>query len=547
MTYLPNRWVSFDAGATTKLTYAVYTDPMPLTVSLPHETATMGRLQIVITNPTNAAISVSSITFGIPVGSGASLMQSTGNVETQVSDTTNWSFTNTSGTIKSGIASFALTPETGSSVSLAAGASIALEIYDFPTIKAPATCNVSIKEIISGSAPGLGAFTITTFPYGFFFDSLTATVEQGSAYPPVSQVANGTKVALVWNSSVVDTTAVTIYYSDPHQGQQQVTPSKVGFWPGVALSADTVFTVVVTAAISGGQPITASLSTAVSVQNPDVVASSLAVSGAATVGGTLAVTGASTLQNASLSGALSVAGNTNLSVAAVSGNLNVTGTSTLGATNVNGPFYANGGADIKGTTLNGGPVAAMTSAQAINPGTHQANTDGFVIGYVSSPGDSGQWGFALATIIMTNSSGAMVRATGGEAYLCDSSSNGYIYANSQSALLPVMKGENYSLTVALTNSNQYNPACYFWFIPLGAGSAGAATIQLSDEVTVNPEAHQACAAVAVERNPHAADDVVKMIGEIMGKSIPSAEKKELAAALNAMVGITIAEKSKPEK
>ncbi|MCO4090634.1 MAG: hypothetical protein HEQ34_01600 [Sphingorhabdus sp.] len=546
MTYIPNSWISFDAGTDTQLTYAVYTDPMPLTVSLPNENATMGRMQIVITNSTSATVDLASVSLSILVGSGAALMQSTGNVETQVSDTTNWSFTNTSGTIKSGTALFVLAPETGDSVALAAGASITLEIYDFPTVTTPASSTVQIKEMVSGSAPRFGSFTITTFPYGFFFDSLTATVQQGSAFNAVSQVPHGTTVALVWNSSVVDTTAVTIYYSDPSQGQQQVTPAEIGKWSGVPLTADTVFTVVVTAAFCGGRPITASLSTAVSVQNPDLVASSLAVSGVATVGGTLTVTEASALQSATLSGALSVAGNTNLSTAAVSGNLNVTGSSTLGTAKVNGALYANGGAIITGTTLNGGPVAALASAQAIGAGTHQANTDGFVVGYVGSPGFAGQWGLAVASTIITNSSGAVARATGGNAGAFYSNWQQTTFTNAQSAMLPIRNGESYSVSISQLPANECNPDCSFWFIPLGAGSPGAATIQLSDEITVNPEAHQVVASTPVERNTHAADDVVEIMGEIMGKSIPVAEKEKLVAALNAMVGMNFGHNLKPE-
>jgi microcystin-dependent protein len=285
----PNSWVSQDAAVTTQFTYALQLNPAPLTVSISGSDPVLGSLQFVVTNPTASAISLNSVTFTIQVGTDSSdLTTSIATVGTSVNDTTNWQI-QPPGKVTSGSAVYTLAPMTGSSVSVAAGASIIVQIYNFPTVENPGNTTIGIKE--TAGAIGFTSFLVTTFPSGFYFNGLAANVQKGSQYIPVAQVANPATVTLTWNSSVVDLASFTIYYSNAVQGQQTATPSDTGLWTSGPLSADTVFTIVVTVSVAGGSPLTAALSTTVAIQNPDLIAHSLKTQDLVNVGGQLQVTG----------------------------------------------------------------------------------------------------------------------------------------------------------------------------------------------------------------------------------------------------------------
>jgi hypothetical protein len=326
----PNSWVSQEAATTTQLTYALKLNPAPLTVSISGRDPILGSLEFVITNPTASPVSLSSVAFVIQVGTkGSNLTTTTANIRTSVSDSANW-YIQSPGTITSGTALFALSPQTGSSVSMAPGASVVVEIYNFPTVENPGNTTVLVKE--NTGPVSTTAFLVTTFPSGFYFSSLSATVVKGSQLVPVAQVVSGAPVTLVWNSSVVDLSSFTIYYSDAAQGQQSARPSNTGIWNSGPLSADTVFTIVVTVSISGGSPLSAALSTTVAVQNPSLIATSL-VASTATVNGAFTVTGTTRTQGLTAT-ELTVTGTTTTVDLTASGTLNVTRQSNLGTVNI---------------------------------------------------------------------------------------------------------------------------------------------------------------------------------------------------------------------
>lgn len=198
----PNSWVSQDEAATTQFTYALQLNPAPLTISIAGRDPILGSLEFVITNATASAISLASVEFTLQVGTtGSNLTTTTADIGTSVSDSTNWQI-QTPGTITSGPAAFTVLPQTGSSVSVAPGASIVIEIYNFPTVENPGTTKIDVKE--TAGAIGFTSFLVTTFPSAFYFNGLSATVVNGSQLTPVAQVVTGSTVTLVWNSSVVD-------------------------------------------------------------------------------------------------------------------------------------------------------------------------------------------------------------------------------------------------------------------------------------------------------------------------------------------------------
>jgi Chaperone of endosialidase len=339
----PNSFVSHDDDLTTQLRYALQINPAPLTVSVPGQDPVLASLEFVITNPTNAALSVQSVEVTIQVGAGASLTSTTEGITVAVSDNTNWTVQPPS-PVTNGPATFTLEPVTGSAVSLASGASVVVQLFQIQTNATPGNSTIDVDEVVA-SSPASTSFLVTTFPTGFYFNGLAANVQSGSGLVPVAQVITGATVTLLWNSSVVDIDAFTIYYSDASRGQQTVTsqqtvnPITLGMWTSSQLTSDTIFTVVVTVDVEGGQPLTASMTTMVSVQNPTLVATAV-TTGQATVSGPLTanaingtgltVSGAASVGSLVTGGSIN-AGQSTLATANVSGALNVGGPSTLAA------------------------------------------------------------------------------------------------------------------------------------------------------------------------------------------------------------------------
>ncbi len=350
----PNSWIYQDAASTTQLSYALQIDPAPFTVSIPGENPVIGSLEFVVTNPTSQAINVTSVAFSLLIGSTSNcITQSTAGILTTSNDTVNWNIIGPPSPVTSGTATYTLQPSSGSPFSLPAGASVVVQIFGFQTLTVPGNSTINIKEMTS--APSFTSFIVTTFPTGFYFNSLAATVESGSSLIPVAQIKTGSTVTLTWNSSVVDTSAFTIYYSNASSGQQTAKPSDIGEWTSPALSCDTVFTVAVTISAEGGQPLTAAMTTSVSVQNPSLVAAGI-TTGTATVTGAASISGVLSA-NAITSTGISVNGALSSSSAAVSGTVtansvgvangltaasaNVSGALTTGSATVNNALTAN--------------------------------------------------------------------------------------------------------------------------------------------------------------------------------------------------------------
>jgi fibronectin-binding autotransporter adhesin len=519
MIKIPNAWITFDTGGTTQLIYAVLTNPAPLTVSLPNEDPTLASLQVVITNPTAMALQVSSVSLVVPVGTGATLMPTTQNVQTAVSDTVNWSFTGPSSVVSSGTATFTLAPVTGQSVSLAPGASVTVDIYQFQTVQVPATAPITVKEMIQGVPPAFTTFNVTTFPYGFYFDSVAATITQGGALVPVAQVTNGQSITLVWNASVVDTNAVQIYYTGAPNGTP-ATPSKVGLWEAPALTCDSVYTVVVTAATVGGQPLTASLSVPVSVQNPALVASSLTAS-AATVNGTLQASTLTVSGATTLNGAVTATAATTLSNTSVGGTLGVSGAATLSSASLSGALSVAGGATITGLNATGGVFAALTSASALNPGTYQAHGDGFVVGIVTAPSDVSTncvgWISGCCGAVSCFATGGNVCSTGDACHF-------YTFSNNNSFLLPVANGSSFSLASQQGSGNTATAPTAFYWIPLGTAAAPSLT-------SIESAHRMPFVAESVQTVQRSKDAAVKELLDLIGQLSPTPIDVDMRARL----------------
>lgn len=487
----PNVWVDFDDTATTTLTYALQTDPAPLTVSVPGSSPTLGALEFIVTNQTADPVTVTSITFTLQVGdTAADITPSTASILTQVSDTANWAVTSP-GAVTSGPAQYVLGPASGSSVTLDAGASVVVELYQMQTVQSPGTSTIGLKEMV-GSTPAFSSVAVTTFPDGFYFNGLAATAVSGSALIPVAQVPDTQTVTLVWNSSVVEPAAYKIFYSSATLGQQTAIPSKTGEWLSPALTSDTVFTLMVTVSMTGGQPLVASMSTSVSVQNPELVATSLTsgtatITGAATIGGTLgaqaitattlAASGAVTAPNATLSGALSAGS------LSTGGGLNVGGQSTLAGTSmssasVNGPLNVSGGATLTGLSATGGKVSMFGTGTMLTSGTTipntvvYAQTDGFAVVQILCPGSGTASSYAYGQIY-SHSAGQWFQNQGGNVGQFGSGWSYQMGNNPNSMTIPIPAGTYWQYAgVAGWGGNQEDSPIQIWWFPMGSSSSG---------------------------------------------------------------------------
>ncbi len=274
----PNMWTVVSVDENTQLSYAPQVNPSPLTVGSGN-----GSLEIVITNPTKVGIDVKYVEFTIKVAGDASippypdstaLTTSSADIKAIVSDS-NWTVEAPNTPVTHGVAHYKLKPMTGLSLEIPAGGAVVVQIYDFPINIVAGTSTIQIKE---STAHGVASpsFTVTTFPWGFAFSDLTANVPDGSGWKPVAQVEKNKSVTLFWHGSVLDVASYTIYYAQS-QGQQTRTPTKFGEWTSPELTEDTVFTLGVSTNNNVGEPLTASMSVAVSVSEPDLVANSLSV------------------------------------------------------------------------------------------------------------------------------------------------------------------------------------------------------------------------------------------------------------------------------
>jgi hypothetical protein len=284
-----NTWTTLNEQGTNKLTYWPQVNPSPLTVSLPNKSPNIGSLEIVIVNSTPLDIAVSEVEFLIPIGLDGDVLTSTTNgILTAVSCSIHWKITPPSEIIVSGKAKYRLLPnnDAGTAVTIPKGKSVSVQIYGFTTNTTPGTPTIEIIEIIN-SVRVTTSCSVTIFPWGFAFSDLVANVRDGGALIPVAQVDREKPVILTWQSSVVDTGSYTVYCST-NQGQKTYPVSTPGEWTTPSpLTADTVFTLVVSVKNTAGVKLYASMSLAVAVTNPDLVAKSVkaqtAEAGSATI------------------------------------------------------------------------------------------------------------------------------------------------------------------------------------------------------------------------------------------------------------------------
>jgi hypothetical protein len=481
-------------------------------------------------------------------------MPTTAGSHALVSDTTTWSLSWPQDPIASGTVDCALTPATGSTATLAAGASVYVEIYDFETVQVPSTSTVLVAEAIGAGDPVFTNIAVSTFPDGFFFDSLIPTVQSGGALVPVAQVTNSASVTLTWNSSLVDTKNQTVYWSSATGGQQTATPSVLGEWTSPPLTSDTVFAVAVVAQSTGGEPLTAALVTGVSVQNPALVASSV-TTGTATVTGTASITGALTANGITATGVtvngtltangVSVNGAVTAASATLSGSLTAASATLSGGMTVGGQLSGNGSASLANLTVSGGlnvrsaPVAMigagtlLWTGSSIGTQTVYAPTDGFAFIQINGPGDNGKSSFTYGAV---NTFGTWFNVLGGTVGSFGPGWQDQMDANTQSACIPIPRGTYWYYSAYTWDASQLPSPVYIYWIPLGAGPSGEQIRTLTETETAErgltppppPDIDMASVQGGREK---AAEAFVARLAKAVGTDLDGKTREKLAAEL----------------
>ncbi len=457
------------------LSYSTSTTPSPLQASPASGDPAIGEIDIVVSNNSDAPIYCEQITFTLPVGEDAKDLVKAGtegDIHLAATPSEQWMI------VAGGEpGEFIATPCKPEYAKLTEQG-LLFQIYNIKVNQQVGTFELAVVEATSTTGrdykPRRNTYLLAKFPYGFSFSDLK---------PSAPVVSDGEAVTLTWNGSENATYLLFPGANPP------VDVTKVRTWtapkpPG--LHNDTTF-VLEASVVIDNEVVHHYLTTTVMVSNPDLLASSLRVTGGSTLEGAVAagsslnVTGAATLGSATVSGALGAASAGISGAASVGGQLNVSG------------------------LLNAlGPVAMHTLGVAANvsPGTYTAQSDGFLLGQVSAAGmDSGKkicgW----------------IDAWYGSVYMCATGGNVVVWVdigtfsshwwhgnNSNSLVMPVPKGTTYTCRWTPANLDE-NPRYGFYWVSLGAGQGAAEPVRVG-EVDMFPMPSPAVQVKTVE-NPFA--------------------------------------------
>lgn len=459
---IPNRWIALASDATAKLTYSPQVNPSPLTVSRDKQNSTLASLQVVITNETTDNITFNFISFEFPVGDQAALTFDTSSIKSNISSDF-WQVQGP-GKVTSGTATIKLLSQTGVPINFPPGSTLILELYQIQTITEPGSTTISITENYADNSEGYSSFGLTTFPDGFYFNSLSANIPSGSTFAPIAQVPANTPITLLWNGSASVVESYTIYQSSPTGQLPPVNPAKLGEWTSPPITDDTVFTICIAAKVEGGTPLVASLSVAVSVQNPQPILGSASVLGDLTVKGNtqLSTVNATAITATSLStgsgpvqaGSVNSSGNVQAGSFSTSGSLS-SGAATLGSATVNGNTNLNGLVALGGNLQAMQQPIQLMSSTANGTQKFTYKTDGIVIGVIQSTGPAPYHQGGAITV----SYGPVIASATG---MNMGDSNTFLAG---SLLLPVPANTQFSVTFA--QFWDYAPAFVAYFLPLG--------------------------------------------------------------------------------
>lgn len=275
-------------------------------------------------------------------------------------------------------------------------------------------------------------------------------------------VKNGDKPVLSWTGSS-NATYLMLYDSNA------VDVSDVQTWsPPDGLTQMTTFILQVSAQ-QAGQTATVDFSITIEVSKPSLTVQDLTVLTTSTLEGTANVGVPGTPAKLVVNGDVQVG--KNLTVAgplSAQAALNVTGPTTLeNDLKVSGAGTFNGGLTANNGLTAGGVVSIFGARQKLNgPGSYIASTDGFVMGTIYPPTTTSVY---QDFTIWGSSRDLVVCATGGGTLSASAGSSSYYHVQTGGMfILPVAKGEPFSLAIPPFTVTPPMPFFAFWWFPLGA-------------------------------------------------------------------------------
>ncbi|HEU5268309.1 MAG TPA: hypothetical protein VFU36_00185 [Jatrophihabitans sp.] len=361
---------------------------------------------------------------------------------------------------------------------------------------------VAIQET-SGTDPDPAKFTAKAayFPQSktwpqFYLKNLVATAPSTPTVP-TTDFGNGAPIRFAWESN-------GSYFQLFQKDQTAPIYSGTGTTctlPGGA-SRDTTFILAASMTGSPGQdspqggyqPIYLYDSIGITVANPVLNPTSV------TVSGTLGVTGTSTLGTTNTgtltSASATVTGALQAGSLSTGGTLNVTGNTTTGQATVNGALTANGGSTLNGATVNGqltgtgsaslanltvrgltgssGRVALLGTGVMLAQGTSiaqagvLAQTDGFALAQVLTPGDNGKSSFAYGSI---NTLNTWFQVQGGTVGSFGAGWSDVMNNNPNAITVPIPAGTWWWYSAGNGGGNQRDSPIQIWWFPMGSGSS----------------------------------------------------------------------------
>lgn len=495
--------------SSTLLDYALATLPDPIQASPVDGNTVYASLTFLISNGSNKAVSLSQVQFELPVGKIAQkLTNDPGAVLYGSSPTGQWDIKMTS----SGV--FTALPSSGEPVSVTTSG-IVIQLFNIPVNQEPGTFELVVKETASSSSEPSqvrkATFTVAKFPYGFFFSNFTSQV-------PLVEVDH--PVTLTWDGS--DQATYMMYWGDAQP--QDVTAVRA--WTSPNLTMDTTF-LLRAKVVYDKETVIRDLTTTVIVADPELQASTLKVTGVASLEGNTTIGAAESNLPLTINAPLTSNGSVQLNNGLTADKL-----STMANLTVNQQFTASDQAKlgstttqdltVQGTLTTPGVVSIIQTAVALNaPATYETHTDGLIIGTISSPSEAFNTFGTVQATYNTGNQPVIASATASYLETVNLGSSSY----SASFVLPVPSGT--AFVTSMPQLSDPPPVVQIWFIPLGKANNNPVTrISSVAEAEPGPET----AARAAPENT--AMELLKSMADILTDG-PSDEKKERLQGLAA--------------
>ncbi len=489
------------------LSYGITTNPDPIQVSSANGTISMTSIVITVSNNSMNAIYCNQIKFSFPIGNLAQdLASSSSGILMAANPSDQWNISMTSDGV------FTATPVKPSD-NLITTDGISFQIFNIPTNTEVGTFTFSVAENSSADNKTFtnknNSYDMSKFPYGFYMDNFAASAPY---------VEHGDEVTLTWNGS--DLASYTMYYN----GTSEVV-TNTRSWKSPNLTETTTFAL---KASVQEQSETANtyLYLTVIVSSPDLVGTTLTVSGASTLNGPTTVN-----QSFVVTGTESDVVNLT-----TKGTLNVKGSATLTSATTSGTLTASGAMITNGSLTANNQVSMFKAATCIASGTSisdtsaTANTDGFLVAQFDLPNHS----LFCAAWAAIYSEGEWFQITGGNSTYFSSYMNAY-ESTPNTMCIPVRAGQTFQYSATQYHGNQDSVTVKFYLFSFGKASTSTAAYEVMEtrdpSLPPSPEPQFPPFEEMKKQRQQKATGLINALEKAFGKNLSNDEKDNLSQLL----------------